>query len=57
MLAGCDFLPSIPGIGIMTAYSLVSKYRNIERVSYNLNTSIRCKKIMISDSLKEISSI
>lgn len=32
VLAGCDFLPSIPGIGIMTAYSLVSKYRNIERV-------------------------
>lgn len=33
VLAGCDFLPSIPGIGISKAYSLVSKYRNLDRVS------------------------
>ncbi|GLU18314.1 hypothetical protein SLE2022_346200 [Rubroshorea leprosula] len=32
VLAGCDFLPSVPGIGIAKAYSLVSKYRNLERV-------------------------
>ncbi|KAF3437202.1 hypothetical protein FNV43_RR19955 [Rhamnella rubrinervis] len=32
VLAGCDFLPSIPGIGIVKAYGLVSKYRNLERV-------------------------
>ncbi|WOG96770.1 hypothetical protein DCAR_0416106 [Daucus carota subsp. sativus] len=32
VLAGCDFLPSIPGIGIAKAYSLVSKYRNLDRV-------------------------
>ncbi|GAV69156.1 XPG_N domain-containing protein/XPG_I domain-containing protein [Cephalotus follicularis] len=32
VLAGCDFLPSIPGIGIAKAYSFVSKYRNIDRV-------------------------
>ncbi|KAL8135090.1 exonuclease 1 [Apium graveolens] len=32
VLAGCDFLPSIPGIGISKAYSLVSKYRNLDRV-------------------------
>ncbi|XP_059644515.1 exonuclease 1 [Cornus florida] len=32
VLAGCDFLPSVPGIGIAKAYSLVSKYRNIDRV-------------------------
>lgn len=31
VLAGCDFLPSVPGIGIKKAYSLVSKYRNIDR--------------------------
>ncbi|GLT37436.1 hypothetical protein SLA2020_117540 [Shorea laevis] len=32
VLAGCDFLPSVPGIGIAKAYSLVSKYQNLERV-------------------------
>ncbi|KAK9115943.1 hypothetical protein Sjap_014890 [Stephania japonica] len=32
VLAGCDFLPSIAGIGIKRAYSLVSKYRNLDRV-------------------------
>ncbi|KAJ4832333.1 hypothetical protein Tsubulata_027815 [Turnera subulata] len=31
VLAGCDFLPSIPGIGIVKAYSIISKYRNIDR--------------------------
>lgn len=33
VLAGCDFLPSVPGIGIAKAYALVSKYRSLERVS------------------------
>nr|XP_029119233.1 exonuclease 1 isoform X2 [Elaeis guineensis] len=32
VLAGCDFLPSIPGIGTKRAYSLVSKYKNLDRV-------------------------
>ncbi|CAO2818131.1 unnamed protein product [Amaranthus hypochondriacus] len=32
VLAGCDFLPSIPGIGISKAHALVSKYQNINRV-------------------------
>ncbi|KAJ0048454.1 hypothetical protein Pint_17004 [Pistacia integerrima] len=32
VLAGCDFLPSVPGIGIAKAYSMVSKYRNLDRV-------------------------
>ncbi|XP_076900630.1 exonuclease 1-like [Bidens hawaiensis] len=32
VLAGCDFLPSVPGIGIGKAHALVSKYRNLDRV-------------------------
>ncbi|XP_020533793.1 exonuclease 1 isoform X1 [Jatropha curcas] len=32
VLAGCDFLPSVPGIGIVKAHSYVSKYRNLDRV-------------------------
>ncbi|XP_021727024.1 exonuclease 1-like [Chenopodium quinoa] len=38
VLAGCDFLPSIPGIGIVKAHALVSKYRNIDRVLSVLKT-------------------
>lgn len=32
VLAGCDFLPSVPGIGIVRAHSYVSKYRSLDRV-------------------------
>ncbi|KAG2385141.1 Exonuclease 1 [Vigna angularis] len=32
VLAGCDFLPSVPGIGIARAHALVSKYRNLDRI-------------------------
>ncbi|MED6194867.1 hypothetical protein PIB30_032523 [Stylosanthes scabra] len=32
VLAGCDFLPSVPGIGIARAHALVSKYQNLDRV-------------------------
>ena len=32
VLAGCDFLPSISGIGTKRAYSLISKYKDINRV-------------------------
>ncbi|KAK4779347.1 hypothetical protein SAY86_006875 [Trapa natans] len=31
VFAGCDFLPSVPGIGVKRSYSLVSKYRNLDR--------------------------
>ncbi len=32
MLAGCDYLPSVSGLGIKKAHNLVSKLRNVERV-------------------------
>ncbi|KAK9063086.1 hypothetical protein SSX86_016956 [Deinandra increscens subsp. villosa] len=32
VFAGCDFLSSVPGIGIAKAHALVSKYRNLDRV-------------------------
>ncbi|PON62149.1 XPG/Rad2 endonuclease [Parasponia andersonii] len=32
VLAGCDFLPSVPGIGIAKSYAFVYKYRNLDRV-------------------------
>jgi 5'-3' exonuclease len=32
VLAGCDFLPSVPGMGFKTAHALVKKYRSLSRV-------------------------
>lgn len=32
ILSGCDYLPSIPGIGLKTAWSLLRKYRSVEQV-------------------------
>ncbi|XP_027357358.1 exonuclease 1 [Abrus precatorius] len=32
VLAGCDFLPSVPGIGIARAHAFVSKYQNLDRI-------------------------
>lgn len=32
MLSGCDYLPSIPGVGLKTAWSLMRKYRTVENV-------------------------
>ncbi|XP_073281928.1 exonuclease 1 [Primulina huaijiensis] len=32
ILAGCDFLPSVPGVGIARAHNLVAKYRNFSRI-------------------------
>jgi exonuclease-1 len=39
VFAGCDFLPveaTIKGFGIMSAYTMIKKYRNLERVLYLL---------------------
>ncbi|KAL2635529.1 hypothetical protein R1flu_007008 [Riccia fluitans] len=32
VMAGCDFLSSIPGIGVKRAHGLLAKYRNVSRV-------------------------
>ncbi|KAH7923456.1 PIN domain-like protein [Leucogyrophana mollusca] len=32
ILSGCDYLPSIPGVGLKTAWSLLRKYRTVEQV-------------------------
>ena len=32
MLSGCDYLPSIQGIGLKTAHSLVKKHKTVEKV-------------------------
>lgn len=32
ILSGCDYLPSIPGIGLKTAWSLLKKHKTVENV-------------------------
>lgn len=32
ILSGCDYLPSIPGVGLKTAWSLLRKHRSAEQV-------------------------
>ena len=34
VLAGCDYLSSIPGLGIKKAHALMKQYKSIERVSF-----------------------
>ncbi|XP_062203025.1 exonuclease 1 [Phragmites australis] len=41
IFAGCDFLPSVSGIGTKRAYSLISKYKNINRVISTLKLDKR----------------
>ncbi|KAL1224048.1 Exonuclease 1 [Cardamine amara subsp. amara] len=39
VLAGCDFLPSVPGVGISRAHAFISKYQSVERVLSVLKTT------------------
>jgi exonuclease-1 len=32
MLSGCDYLPSIPGIGIKTAHRLLRRFKTVEKL-------------------------
>lgn len=36
IMSGCDYLPSIKGIGMKTAYKLISEYRNYRKVTTRL---------------------
>jgi len=47
VLAGCDFLPSVPGVGISRAHAFISKYQSVELVS------IYFDKPLFLPSLKE----
>ena len=37
ILCGCDFCPKIRNIGPQTAYDLIRKYKNLERILQNLD--------------------
>lgn len=37
ILSGCDYLPSIPGVGLKTAWSLLRKHKTVENVVRAVN--------------------
>ncbi len=40
ILSGCDYSPSIPGLGLKKAHALVKKYKSIDRVKTSLYISM-----------------
>ncbi len=40
ILSGCDYSPSIPGLGLKKAHALVKKYKSIDRVKISLYISM-----------------
>lgn len=34
ILSGCDYLPSLPGMGLKRAHTLISKFKSYEKVSF-----------------------
>jgi flap endonuclease-1 len=49
ILMGCDYCPTIEGIGMHTAFKLIKKHDNIENI---INDDLIRKKIYISDEFK-----
>ncbi|EJD36614.1 PIN domain-like protein [Auricularia subglabra TFB-10046 SS5] len=43
MLAGCDYLDSIPGMGLKTAHKLLRKYRTVEKVLQVVRFEGKCR--------------
>lgn len=33
ILSGCDYLPSLPGLGVRRAHALITKFKSYEKVS------------------------
>lgn len=55
ILSGCDYLPSVPGIGLTTAHKLMKKYgRNVNNVSKEIGVLIRAVQLSIYQDIKPI---
>ncbi|TVU51792.1 hypothetical protein EJB05_03236 [Eragrostis curvula] len=48
IFAGCDFLPSVSGIGTKRAYSLILKYKNINCIRHTYSLGLVLHKSVIS---------
>jgi flap endonuclease-1 len=44
ILCGCDYCDSIDGIGPITAFKLITKYRSLEKVVEHLNDENKVKE-------------
>ena len=49
-MAGCDYMPKIPSVGIKTAYKIVSKHRTLNKAIDQLILQISNKKKKLSSS-------
>ncbi|KAI8376386.1 PIN domain-like protein [Radiomyces spectabilis] len=45
ILSGCDYLPSLPGVGLKTAYQLLKTYKSADQVIKVLRSQGKMKKI------------
>ena len=43
MLSGCDYIPSITGLGLKTAHSLLRKHKTVEKVLQAIRVSGKLK--------------
>jgi exonuclease 1 len=43
MLSGCDYLPSIPGLGVKTSHKLLRKHKTIEGVLHAIRMGSQLK--------------
>ena len=37
ILSGCDYLQSLPGIGLKRAHALIKKFKSYDKVSFTVN--------------------
>ncbi|XP_021764191.1 exonuclease 1-like [Chenopodium quinoa] len=53
ILSGCDYLPSLPGMGLKKAYSLISKFKTYEKVIKHLRYSSVAVPPLYEESFKK----
>ncbi|PRP87821.1 exonuclease 1-like [Planoprotostelium fungivorum] len=49
ILSGCDYLPSVPGMGIKKAHDLVKKFRSIDRVIGHMRSHGKLSAVVPAD--------
>lgn len=48
ILSGCDYLPSLPGLGVRRAHALITKFKSYEKVSTNQTYDINYKNLEVN---------
>ncbi|KAK4845248.1 hypothetical protein QYF36_002789 [Acer negundo] len=53
ILSGCDYLPSLPGMGLKRAHALISKFKSYEKVIKHLKYSTVSVPPLYEESFKK----